>query len=536
LSFFASIRNAPRVPSLIFGVIVLAIGFNIATIRTGQKWEGDFALYTAHAKNIVDGNPYAETGYIINPDLPFLSPQSYPPVFPAFISIVYRFFGLDIRAIKIANIATFAVFLLIFQHYVRKRLRYSVSQLAVVTAVAFSPWFWIAKDGILPDFLFMLFIYGAILLMDSIYAPGKTNRHRYLLAVFTGLIVYLAYGTRSLGLVLIPALMLSDLVRLRLISRYTLIITAVFSLFYIIQNTTLHTDQSYAHTYKTFISHVIPDKTTPQSGGNSGEKDNVSSANKPAEPMSFDLKPLLLSFKNSIRLNSEYYHQAVSAYWLSNVSNTVDNVVYVAMGLFAIMGFLALVLRNPSSGDFLTFVYVSLLLLVPFTQNRYLLPLVPLYIIYIFHGMETVVHNRVIFGERIAFGSILGLLLVITLSNIGTYSKQDFDDFQNGVHKKESQELFEFIRQNTPEDSVLITLKPRLFALFTDRKSSIYTRPYTLENFLTHFGRVSATHVVTTKETSGINEEKDFTGWIRNNPENFELIFENTDFRVYQIL
>lgn len=521
--------------SLIFVVIALAIGFNVATIRKGQKWEGDFALYTAHAINIVDGNPYAETGYIINPDLPFLSPQSYPPVFPAFISVVYRFLGLDIRAIKIANIATFAVFLLIFQHYVRKRLRYSASQLAVVTAVAFSPWFWTAKDSILPDFLFMVFIYGAIILMDRVYASGKTNRHRYLLAILTGLTVYLAYGTRSLGLVLIPALILSDLIRVRLISRFTLTIIAVFSLFYVIQYTTFHTDQSYANTYKTFISQAIPDKAATQNNDNFGEKDKVSFVKKPAEPMSFGLKPLLQSFKNSIRSNSEYYHQAVSAYWLSNVSNTVDNIIYAAMGLLAITGFLALVLRKPSAGDFLTFVYVSVLLLVPFTQNRYLLPLVPLYLIYIFHGMETVVHNRVIFGKRIACGSILGLLLVITLSNLGTYSTLDFDDFQNGIHKKESRELFEFIRQNTPEDSVLITLKPRLLALFTDRKSSIYTRPYTRENLLTYFGRISATHVVTTRETSGVYEEVEFTDWIRNNPGNFELIFENTDFRVYQI-
>jgi hypothetical protein len=517
-------------------VIILAIGFNVATIRTGHLWEGDFALYTAHAKNIVDGSPYAETGYIINPDQPYLSPQSYPPVFPAFIAIVYKFLGLDLRAIKIANIAAFALFLLVFQFYVRKRLRYPISQLAVVTAVAFSPWYWIAKDRILPDFLFMLFIYGAILLMDSAYAPGKTNRQRYLLAIFTSLIVYLAYGTRSLGLVLIPALILSDLLRLRSISRFTLIITAVFSLFYITQNTALHTDQSYANIYKSTLAQVTPDKTTTQNDDRISERDNISPADKSVKPISLNLKPLLRSFKNSIRLNSEYYHQNMSAYWISNTSNTVDNIIYVAMGLLAITGFLAMILKRPSSGDCLTLVYVSVLLLVPFAQDRYLLPLIPMYLIYIFHGMETIIRSRAAFGERVVYGSIFGLLLVITLTNAGTYSTLNFDDFQNGVHKKESLEVFEFIRQSTPEDSVLITSKPRVFALFTDRKSSVYPwPPYTPENLLNSLGRLSATHVVTTKKTSGISELKEFTDWVWSNPEYYEIIFENTDFRVYQI-
>jgi len=525
LSLFASIRNAPKEQSLIFVVIILAIGFNVATIRTGHHWEGDFALYTAHAKNIVGGKPFADTGYIFNPDRPFLSPKSYPPVYPVFLAPVYKIFGLDIRAIKIANISVFALFLLIFQHYVRKRLRYPISQLAVVTAVAFSPWFWDAKDRIQPDFLFMFFIYGAILLIDSAYTPGKTNWHRYLLAIFTGLIAYLAYGTRSLGLALIPALILSDLIRLRLISRFTLIAIAVFVLFYSIQYSELNTDQSYISAYQTTI----------HNNENNSDKDSISTVKETVKPMSFNVKHLLRTLEHSLRSNLETYHQAMSAYWLSNVNNTVDNAVYVTMGLLAITGFLALVLRFSSSGDYLILTYASVLLLAPFVQIRYLLPLIPLYLIYIFHGLETMIYKRTFISERIAYSSILGLLLVITLSNIGTYTKLSFDDITNGVDKKESLELFEFIRQDTPENSVLIASKPRLLALFTDRKSSLYAWPDTSDNLLDYFDRINATHVVVASKISGINENREFADWVWNNPGNFELIFENPDFRVYRI-
>jgi len=516
-------RDIPKGQSLIFAVIALAIVFHVATIQPGHQWEGDFALYTAHAQNILNGSPYADTGYIVNPKRPFLSPQSYPPVYPAFIAPVYMYFGLDIRAIKIANISAFALFLLIFQHYVRKRLRHPVSQVAIITAVAFSPWFWIAKDRILPDFLFMLIIYVAILLIDSAYNSGTPNWQRYLLAVFTGLVVYLAYGTRSIGLVLIPAIFLTDLVRLRSVSRFTLVIAAVFAMGYIIQNTVLHTDQSYTSTFLKTLQN------------NDGSTNNEDLENKAGEPASFDVKPFLSAIAKSIRINSEAYHQAMASYWVSNVSKTLDNVVYVTVGVFAIVGFLALLLKNTSSGDCLTLTYVCLLLLVPFIQNRYLLPLIPLYIIYIVHGLETMIYNRQLFDGRIGYYSTLGLLLVITLSYTGTYSKLRFDGFTNNIEKKESIELFDFIRMNTPDDSILISFKPRLLALFTNRRSSAYAWEDTPENYLDYFDRIGATHVVTMKRTSGIYEEKQFTDWVWRSTESFELIFENPDFRVYRI-
>jgi len=516
-------RDIPKGQSLIFAVIALAIVFHVATIRPGHQWEGDFALYTAHARNMVNGNPYADTGYIVNPKRSFLSPKSYPPVYPAFISPVYRYFGLDIRAIKIANISTFALFLLIFQYYVRKRLRHSASRVAVVTAVAFSPWFWIAKDRILPDFLFILLIYGAILLIDSAYKSGRSTSQRYLLAIFTGLVVYLAYGTRSIGLVLIPAIFLTDLIRLRSVSRFTLIITAVFVLGYSIQNTVLHTDQSYTNIFKTTLQN------------NNNELNNESPGNKGGEPASFNVTAFLGALAKSLRINSEAYHQAMAAYWTSNPSKTVDNVVYVVMGLFAIVGFLALLLKNPSYGDCLTLTYVCLLLLVPFIQNRYLLPLIPLYIIYIFHGLETIIDYRHLSSKHIGNYSILGLLLVISLSYTGTYSALRFDGFTNNVYKKESIELFEFIRTNTPEDSVLIAFKPRLLAFFTNRSSSTYAWDDTPENHLDYIRSIGATHVVVMKKSSGIYEEKYFTDWVYNNTALFDPVFENQDFRVYSI-
>lgn len=532
MPFFSSVRNAINEHSLIVILIIAATAFNILTIRAGHQWDGDFALNVAHAKNIVHGHNFSDTGYIFNPEVPFISPKSYPPVFPSFLAPVYKFFGVNITAFKIANILVFALFLLVFQRYIRSRLHYSLSRISVVAVMAFSPWFWNAKDRILPDFLFMLFTYCAFLLIDSNYSSSKAPWNRYLLAIFTGFIIYLAYGTRSLGLALVPALILFDIVRSRSISRITIITLAVFSVLYFAQNTLLQTDQSYLSTMKSSLGADIEKHRSVLNGSAMNE-----SMESKVEPASFDITPVLQTISKAIRSNSEYYHQSISAYWASNVNKVIDNLVYVIMGLFAIIGFISLTLRNPSSGDSLSFVYVSIILLVPFTLSRYLLPLIPLYLLYIFNGLEISLSRWKLFKKPIAHNSsIVFLLLIITMSYVGTYSKLDFTDFKDGVKEKESLELFEFIRQNTPANSILISRKPRILALFTGRNSSAYARPVVPENLLNYFDKISATHIVVSRDVFGISETKDYTTWIENNQNKFRLIFENSDFQVYRIL
>lgn len=60
------------------------------TIRPGQPWGDDFAMYILHAKNIASGKAYTDTGYIPNPGYAVLGPAAYPPLFPLVLSPVYR--------------------------------------------------------------------------------------------------------------------------------------------------------------------------------------------------------------------------------------------------------------------------------------------------------------------------------------------------------------------------------------------------------------------------------------------------------------
>ena len=470
-----------------------------------------------HAINIATGHQYSDTGYIYNPYVPLMSPGAYPPIFPLFLAPVYKLFGFDLHAMKVAGLVAFSVFLLVFHRYAVARLDSGIAQFAVVTAMAFSPWAWVAKDQILPDFLFMLSIYTAVLFVDRQYAVDRLRSENYLKAAVTGLLIYLSYATRVLGVLLVPAILILDILKVRTIRRSSLVAIAVFAAMYFAQGAWIGSGQSYLNSYVDSL------KTEPL--------ESIDSVTHKDTASRIDVEKVVRDTARRVVRHVEYYHQAMSAYWTSGVSRMIDNILYVLTGLLAVAGFIALLRTRPSSGDFFLVLYVLVLLPVPFLQDRYLLPLIPLYLIYIFRGVEYV-QAKIYLPGRAWLAA--GTLLVVMVSYAGSYSLKSFDDFANGVEKKESIEMFEFIRTHTPQDSLVIFRKPRILTLYTGRRSMIYywaDDPFEMRDFLLEVG---ASYVVLDKEGSGIADDDYLSKWVERCAVNLTPVFENADFRVYR--
>jgi len=502
----------------IYAVIVLAFAFHALTIRGGHPWNGDFALNVLHAINIATGHPYTDTGYVYNPHDPLLAPGAYPPLFPLFLAPVYKLFGLDLHAMRVAGLLVFSVFLLVFHRYVLYRLDSRLAQFAAVTAMAFSPWVWAAKDQILPDFLFMLSTYTAVLFIDRRYMDAEQERGNYLPGAVTGLLVYLSYATRILGILLMPAVLILDMLKTRRIRRSSLVAVVVFAVLYLAQNLWIGSGQSYLDSFVDSL------KNRPQSTSVSVQQgENV----RRIEPG----KVVRDTVARVIR-HIDYYHQAISAYWTSGVSRIIDNALYLVSGLLALAGFIGLLRREgPSCGDVFLVLYVLVLLPVPFVQDRYLLPLIPLYLVYIFRGVEFVQASGYLPGRA---WLAAGTLLVVITSYAGSYSLKNFGDFVNSVDKEQSTELFEFIRTQTPRDSLVVFRKPRILALYSGRRSMMYywaDDPFELRDFLVQAG---ATYVVLDKESSGIKDDDYLVDWSVRCAENLTPVFENSDFRVFR--
>jgi len=118
--FLGSASDSRRYYYLTWFVIAAMVIFYSVTIREGHNWNGDFAQFVHHAKNISEGNSYQEIHYIINP-YNWISPINYPPVFPALLAPIYFLFGLNLTAMKLMIIACFATSLIVISKVKKKR-------------------------------------------------------------------------------------------------------------------------------------------------------------------------------------------------------------------------------------------------------------------------------------------------------------------------------------------------------------------------------------------------------------------------------
>ena len=512
-----------------YSVIGIAVVFFILTIRPGHDWGGDFALYIEHAINIATGQPYSDTWFVYNPREPFVSPRSYPPVYPLLLAPVYKLFGLDLYAMKIAGILVFAVFLLLYYRYVCNRLDSPIAQVLVVACMAFSPWFWEAKDRILPDFLFILILYCSIMLFDRMTSMRRSGQPEYLLAVGGGLLICLLYATRSLGMLIVPALFMHDIVRRRTVSRATVIVTIVFSIFYVTQNAFLHTDQSYFDGLKTV-------NVEEQEGVDNSDREGVAN------------EGYLAVIKNNIEALGERiprklynYSSKMSAYWYVGDSVIPAGMLLAVMTILAIAGFFDLITRSPSMGDYFALTYILILLVVPFAQQRYLLPLVPLYLLYIIRATEQLkqlAKNRrtgLCSGFMNAIPAIV--CVIITASYASSYAMSNSEAIARGVESSESRELFDFIQENTPLDSLLVFHKPRPLALFTGRNVFKYNWEPDIDKLWRELSEMGATHIVLPKYIDpAMHEEYYFPAIVERYRQNLELLFENSSYAVYRIV
>ena len=117
----------------------------------------------------------------------------------------------------------------------------------------------------------------------------------------------------------------------------------------------------------------------------------------------------------------------------------------------------------------------------PYWQGpRYVFPLLPIFIYFIYQGMKVLLTNlpqrdRLI-GQRLLYGLWI-LLAGIILTNSGTTAYQNLQNNReiNGPIDPFSMQVYNYIKQETPPDSVVIFFKPRVMVMMTDHPTIMST-------------------------------------------------------------
>ena len=465
--------------------LILAAGiFYFSTIRHGHDWGGDFSMYIRHASKLVEGRDYDDSIYIYNPLRPFLAPNTYPPVYPFLIAPLYKIFGNDLFPLKIELIIFFLLALFVIYLTLKDDLPLFYVVL-IISFIAFNPFLWNFKDQVRPDFPFLFFTYMTFFLINRYYRSEKSKKKKIIYSLITGLFIYLAYGTRSIGMVFIPSLYIYELIRYKKLTVFSILSTVVFGLVMLAQSLLFHSDSTYVEMFKG---------------------------------------------TNPATMVNNFFHYAYSplVLWENGYFVWLKLLLFSVIGLLSIAGYFFRLKEKPGIFEIFVAIYIGTIVLFPgFDGIRYLIPLIPLYLYYVFFSIHELGKLK---RRSIEKFFVFFIILAVSFSYIMRYTHYNFAALPEGTSKKETRELFEFIKSQIKEDAVFIYIKPRIISHYTERRASAIPDTQIQSEIMDYCRSIKATHLISGPPQYG----EYLKNFIHTYNKDLKIEFSNNDFVIYR--
>jgi hypothetical protein len=480
---------------LILAALIAAIGLvHVGFQRSGHVWGDDFAEYLMHARNLALGQPYASIDYVYNPHYPQIGPPTYPPGCPMVLAPLYWLWGLNLTAFKLEMVFFFLAFLGAVYLCFRQELGFPKAA-ALVAILGLNHFFLKDTNTIGSDMPFLALLYLGIFLVKKADGTPPTSGQRWLYFALAGLVVYLSFSTRTLGALVIPAMWAQELISKRRISRPVLLATLVFASLAVLQSLFLHSDRHYLD--------------------------------------QFNAGPMVLVH------NAMGYLIRLTTFWHNGFLKVPSLGLFGLVTFLAVLGYVDRLRRRVTVCEAFAAIYLVVILLWPSYQGeRYLYPIVPLYLFYAFGGLE---HRWIAGRARLRRAVVATLALAIGLTYAARLAGSERGPLAEGVAKRESAELFDYVHRTTSDQDVLVFIKPRALALFTQRKASVYHQPDSDQKLWEYFRQIGATRLVVAENDEAFKnvEEPERLAFLRafakRNRERLESVYANRDFTVYKI-
>jgi hypothetical protein len=439
---------------LLVVVVGLVGALQIATIRPGLINNEDACLFLSHARNLALGRPYGATGFIYTTETATYSPAAYPPVFPSMLAPLFRFSGLNPRPYKILLVCTLMLSLIVIARLYRDRTPRSQS-LLLVALLGFSPFITEQKNEILSDLPFLLFVYVVLLLCNIMWERDAKDSPYWWPGICVGLLSYLAYGTRSIGVGLIPCIILFGLIRYRRIARFSIVAAGVFTALAVLQSWFVSSTSDYLR--------------------------------------------MAVWEPRAIARNLHFYIGTMANLWDAGAGRSLRLAVFVIATCVFLIGAWR-VLREPLDlATLFSAGYGLFLIFWPMQQAHYLLPVVPVYLYLVVRGLFSVrdfINRRWPTGGTLAAAALACILL---LTYVGKYRTSDFGPDQSAWDGAPSQQLYGFVREATPQDAVFIAGGARALALYTGRRAARFPEHMDQEALTKYIAKVGATYLIASR-------------------------------------
>lgn len=416
---------------LILGVIVLCSvtpGFFMLT--RGHPWWDDFAGYLLQTRSILAWN----MGAFIRANTFTVETSSYPPGpvaypwgFPLLLAPVYALFGLNALALKLVNLVFYALFLVWLALLARTRLN-ETDALLLAGFFGFSPSMLAANDLIQSDVAFLAFSTASLVLIDSL--PRKKTAGGFA----AGAAIFMAFFVRTNGVLLLAPLLLTVIIATwpdwKSALKMAMAPLLTFAVLASLQALLFPGGQA------SYLSHFT-------------------------------------MFTPARLLDNILYYFWLPALVFDQLPG--KEALYLLMLAFALVS-LALRLRRDATMHTYGLLTVLLFIAWPERQGlRFIYPVLPFFFVAALDGMRLVAGSLKTWqsaGQRLVSGLWVGLLLVcLGISAVSAWQITSGGREINGPFDAYSYQMYQFVREKTPADSIMIFMRPRALSLFTGRQA-----------------------------------------------------------------
>jgi hypothetical protein len=452
----------------------------------------DWAMYAMHARNLVAGHAYGDTFYVYQPETAMYGGATYPTGYALLLAPVYALFGMNILAFKIVTDLALALSLVPIFLFCRRYLGV-VESLLLVCAIGFGGPYLTVQDKLGSDQLFQLLSFTALTYIIGLYESGRDRLA--LSGVIAGLLLSAVELTRPVGMALILAVLLYDVARARRVTRFAIIVIAIFAPVIVLNNLIAHKDSSYAEQFVFSLRHIV---------------------------------------EISLR-----YAAGFSNVFSNPLSHKLRYALWLAATPLAVAGLLVSLRKlNP-----LAVLYAALtlgVLAIYWAPNyRYLLPLFPIYLFYAALGWNWLESTLPAAWKRPAQALAIGCLLIAPILSTAAIRP----DHSTLITDPNFTQLAQTVRVTAGPHDLTVFWNARVLALAAERPASSYPsggevqqswNPSSPEAVLRFLARVRPAYVVW---DGGFTKEEHFLAEAMTlEPERFKPVYQNARFKLMRYL
>ncbi|MEA3496145.1 MAG: hypothetical protein U9R42_08945 [Bacteroidota bacterium] len=493
-----------RIRYLIILIIILLPLF-VINVKDTHNWGDDFALYIHQTKNIVEGKSAQNTGLIFNEDNPGMI-SNVSIGFSLLLTPVYALFGNNILAFSyFITLFLFLVGILAYL-FLSKRM-HPLLALLFVLIMEYNRWTLFFKQNILSDIPFAFLLLFAILVF---YSDWKI---RYLKCIVIALLAGFAMTVRSIALVIPVAFfgffifeIIKDIYYKKFVFKKAfkefLIASAVvivaFALKIILRRIffPLPIDSSYSSAYATYLSHHS-------------------------------------IWEVIAATSSHYFFYFKSFFNMYRISDFIGNITIFLTWFLMAMGLVIKLLKKIEFHDFVFLAYFAVVLLYPATAGfRYIFPILPLLFYYQYVALKWMATSlKMKKLDTLAYIYVLFVVLQY-YQGVLSFTREQKNEIR-GPQSKTSVEVFDYIKNHTPDSSIIVFRKPRALALYTDRSAlSNNRRQKDVDKLDTIYNKLKVNYLLQNN-----NEIPDTAMilYLKKYSFKYKLIYKNNDFKLYEL-